>query len=576
MSILDWLVMTGTLAGIVLYGVYKTRQVNSVKSYLLGDRDLKWWTIGLSVMATQASAVTFLSTPGQAYNDGLGFAQFYFGLPIAMVVLCIFVLPIYYRLKVYTAYEYLEGRFDLRVRTLTALLFLLQRGLAAGITIYAPAIVLSAILGWSLSLTIAVIGVVVIFYTVVGGTKAVSVTQKQQMIVILLGMFAAGVVVVYKLPQDLSLGDAIGVAGHLGKLQVVDLHFDLNDRYNIWSALLGGTFLFLSYFGTDQSQVQRYLSGKSLTESRLGLLFNGIFKVPMQFLVLAVGVLVFVFFLFTAPPVHFNSANLDKLRASPYAGQLTELEQRNEAINARNGTATITMVEALRRDDAPAIAAARGDIETTLAQRAEVAGAVDSLIHRYDPELITEDRDYVFITFITRYMPVGLVGLLLAVIFSAAMSSTSSELNALATTSVIDVYRRSLVTDRDDAHYLAASKWLTIGWGVVALSFAAVANLFDNLIQAVNIIGSLFYGVILGIFAVAFFFRRVGGRAVFKAALVGQAFVTATFAASWLGYIDLAFLWLNLIGCVLTIVFALLLEKGDDAARVTIPENDFI
>ena len=571
MKTIDWMVMIGTLTAIVAYGVYKTRQVDNVKSYLLGDRDLKWWTIGLSVMATQASAVTFLSTPGQAYNDGLGFAQFYFGLPIAMVILCIFVLPIYYRLKVYTAYEYLEGRFDLRVRTLTAILFLIQRGLAAGITIYAPAIVLSTILGWKLSITILVIGAVVIFYTVLGGTKAVSVTQKQQMIVILVGMFIAGVVVVLKLPDGLSFGDAIGVAGHLGKLQVVDLEFDLNDRYNIWSALLGGTFLFLSYFGTDQSQVQRYLSGKSLAESRLGLLFNGIFKVPMQFLVLMVGVLVFVFFLFQAPPVHFNSANLDKLRASEYEPELAALEADYAQINEANHAASLRMAEALRADNDPAIAEARTEVESTLARRNDVAVAVDSLIHRLDQDLITEDRDYVFITFITNYLPHGLIGLLLAVIFSAAMSSTSSELNALATTSVIDIYRRSLVTDRDDAHYLAASKWLTIGWGLVALSFAAVADLFDNLIQAVNIIGSLFYGVILGIFVVAFFYRGVGGKAVFRAALLGQAFVTATFVLSYQGIIDLAFLWLNLIGCVLTVVFAVALENSEGSTTLSSP-----
>ncbi len=563
MSTLDWLVMTGTLTAIVVYGIYKTRSIDNVKSYLMGDRDLKWWTIGLSVMATQASAITFLSTPGQAYNDGLGFAQFYFGLPIAMVILCVFVLPIYYRLKIYTAYEYLEGRFDLRVRTLTALLFLIQRGLAAGITIYAPAIILSSILGWSLSVTILLIGVVVVFYTVLGGTKAVSVTQKQQMIVILLGMLAAGVVVMYKLPQGIGFSDAIGVAGHLGKLNIVDLKFDLNDRYNIWSSLLGGTFLFLSYFGTDQSQVQRYLSGKSLTESRLGLLFNGIFKVPMQFLVLMVGILVFVFFLFQPPPVHFNSANLDKLRGSPYGTELTRLEANYADINQRNERATLTMIDALRAEDESAIGAARVEVERTLRERKGVATSVDELITAYDSELITEDRDYIFITFIINYLPAGLVGLLLAVIFSAAMSSSSSELNALATTSVIDIYRRSLVTDKDDAHYLAASKWLTILWGVVALSFAAVANLFDNLIQAVNIIGSLFYGVILGIFAVAFFYKSVGGRAVFRAALIGQAFVALTFVASWLEYIDLAYLWLNLIGCVLTIVFAVLLQRGE-------------
>ena len=574
MTTIDWMVMIGTLATIVVYGVYKTRQVDNVKSYLLGDRDLKWWTIGLSVMATQASAVTFLSTPGQAYHDGLGFAQFYFGLPLAMVILCIFVLPIYYRLKVYTAYEYLEGRFDLRVRTLTAVLFLIQRGLAAGITIYAPAIVLSTILGWSLSVTILVIGAVVIFYTVMGGTKAVSVTQKQQMIVILVGMFIAGVVVVLKLPEGLSFGDAIGVAGHLGKLQVVDLEFNLNDRYNIWSALLGGTFLFLSYFGTDQSQVQRYLSGKSLAESRLGLLFNGIFKVPMQFLVLMVGVLVFVFFLFQAPPVHFNSANLEKLRQSEYEPELVALEAEYARINEANRTASLRMADALRTENEAEITASRAEVETTLARRNDVSASVDTLIHRLDQDLITEDRDYVFITFITHYLPHGLIGLLLAVIFSAAMSSTSSELNALATTSVIDIYRRSLVTDRDDAHYLAASKWLTIGWGLIALCFAAVADLFDNLIQAVNIIGSLFYGVILGIFVVAFFYRGVGGKAVFRAAILGQAFVTATFVLSFQGIIDLAFLWLNLIGCVLTVLFAVALEKSDGSATLSSPLSE--
>ena len=563
--------MTGTLTAIVAYGVYQTRKVNNIKSYLLGDRDLKWWTIGLSVMATQASAITFLSTPGQAYNDGLGFAQFYFGLPIAMVVLCIFVLPIYYRLQVYTAYEYLEGRFDLRVRTLTAILFLVQRGLAAGITIYAPAIILSTILGWSLSLTILIIGVVVIFYTVMGGTKAVSVTQKQQMIVILLGMFAAGVVVVMKLPEGVGFSDAIGVAGHLGKLQVVDLKFDLNDRYNIWSALLGGTFLFLSYFGTDQSQVQRYLSGKSLSESRLGLLFNGIFKVPMQFLVLVVGILVFIFFLFQPPPVHFNSANLDKLRTSEYAPELQQLEADYAEISARSEVATARMVEALRSNDEEAIAGTRVQVEATLDERKQVATAVDALITRYDPELITEDRDYVFITFITSYMPVGLVGLLLAVIFSAAMSSTSSELNALATTSVIDIYKRSLVPERSDQHYFTASKLLTIGWGVVALSFAAVANLFDNLIQAVNIIGSLFYGVILGVFVVAFFFKQVGGKAVFRAAIIGEAFVVATFVCTWLDVFDLAYLWLNLVGCVITVAVAVILQgsSSDEDAVLT-------
>ena len=565
MSTIDWLVMTGTLAAIVAYGVYHTRKVDNVTSYLLGDRDLKWWTIGLSVMATQASAITFLSTPGQAYNSGLGFAQFYFGLPLAMVILCAFVLPIYYRLKVYTAYEYLEGRFDLRVRSLTAVLFLIQRGLAAGITIYAPAIILSSILDWSLNLTIFIIGIVVIFYTVLGGTKAVSVTQRQQMIVILLGMFAAGVVVVYKLPDGVGFTDALNVAGNLNKLELIDFKFDLNDRYNIWSAMLGGTFLFLSYFGTDQSQVQRYLSGKSLSESRLGLLFNGILKVPMQVMVLFIGVMVFVFFLFVAPPVHFNNANLEKVRNSDYATELVELESANYLAATRTNEAAMTLVQALRTEEQGQVATARTQLAQAVAERDALADQVDELIkleaEERGDEAIAEDRDYVFITFIINYLPIGLVGLLLAVIFSAAMSSTSSELNALATTTMVDIYRRSIAPDKSDKHYLWMSKALTIGWGCVALIFATSASLFDNLIQAVNIIGSLFYGVILGVFAVAFFFRNIGAKAVLIAAIVVQILVGITFTLSAFGYIDLAYLWLNLLGCMATILLAYLLQQ---------------
>lgn len=567
MSTIDWLVMTGTLTAIVTYGVMKTRSVDNMKSYLMGDRDLKWWTIGLSVMATQASAITFLSTPGQAYDSGLGFAQFYFGLPIAMVILCVFVLPIYYRLQVYTAYEYLEGRFDVRVRTMTALLFLIQRGLAAGITIYAPAIILSSILGWSLELTIFLIGIVVIFYTVMGGTKAVSVTQKQQMIVILLGMVAAGFVVVNKLPEGIGLSDALNVAGSLGKLEVVDFKFDLNDRYNIWSAMLGGTFLFLSYFGTDQSQVQRYLSGKSLTESRLGLLFNGIFKVPMQFLVLFIGIMVFVFFLFAAPPVHFNTANLEKVRESEYATELVVLEDEYKQLSETTSAASTALVEALRTDDMVRSREAKSALSTAVANRNLVASEVDDLIKSVDTEAITEDRDYVFITFIINYLPIGLVGLLLAVIFSAAMSSTSSELSALATTTLIDIYRRSLFKGKSDAHYFKASKMLTIMWGCVAISFAAVANLFDNLIQAVNIIGSLFYGVILGVFVVAFFFKKIGSKSVLSGALIAEAFVVFTFIATYLEWFELAYLWLNLIGCVLTVVLAWFFSSGSKVVK---------
>ncbi|GJM34043.1 MAG: hypothetical protein DHS20C18_30440 [Saprospiraceae bacterium] len=559
MHTLDWIVMLGTLLSIVAYGVYRTRNINSVQSYLLGDRDLPWWTIGLSIMATQASAITFLSTPGQAYQDGMRFAQFYFGLPVAMVFLAVFVLPLYYRLNVYTAYEYLEGRFDLRTRTLTAILFLVQRGLAAGITIYAPAIILSTILGWSLSITILFIGIIVIFYTVSGGTKAVSVTQKQQMIIILSGMFLAAIILILQLPPDISFGDAVGIAGKLGKLKVVDFEFDLDNRYNFWSGMLGGTFLFLSYFGTDQSQVQRYLSGKSLTESRLGLLFNGILKVPMQFLVLFVGILVFIFFLFNQAPIHFNESNVAKLQGQNYE-QYTELETQHTKLFEDRKDEVFRLLDAINTDDEQAISQSQGRIAEMMQENKAIRLKADELILQANPDAKVEDTDYVFITFVTRYLPIGMVGLLLAVIFSAAMSSTSSELNALATTTVIDLYRRSMVKNRDDKHYLSASKWFTILWGAMALFFAATASLFDNLIQAVNIIGSLFYGVILGIFLVAFFLKKVGGRAVFYGAIIAEFIVATVFILDNLEVIHIAYLWLNLIGCVLCMIFALILQ----------------
>jgi solute:Na+ symporter, SSS family len=570
MSIFDWIIMLGTLFGIVAYGVWKTRHVNTVQSYLRGDNDLPWWAIGLSVMATQASAITFLSTPGQAYEDGMRFAQFYFGLPIAMVILCVFVLPIYYRLKVYTAYEYLEGRFDLKTRTFTAVLFLIQRGLAAGLTIYAPAIILSTILGWSLNLTIFFIGLMVIFYTVAGGTKAVSMTQKQQMIVILSGMFIAALILVFKLPPEVSFGDAVGVAGKMGKLNVVDFEFDLSNRYNFWSGMLGGVFLFLSYFGTDQSQVSRYLGGKSLTESRLGLLFNGILKVPMQFLILFVGILVFMFFQFQQPPIHFNNANLDKLERSEYKAELEGLESQYNTLFLQRQQEVGYLIGALRQDDEVAIDEGRQRLQELMALDRELREEVKGLVLQADPKAKTRDTDYVFITFVIHYLPIGLVGLLLAVIFSAAMSSTSSELNALASTTVVDIYRRSLVPGKSDRHYLRASKAFTLFWGLVALAFAATADLFENLIQAVNIIGSLFYGAILGVFMVAFFMKGVGARAAFIGVVAAEALVLLIF---WLSGQDVwfligdtwrlfkvAYLWLNLIGCLLVMGIAGLLQ----------------
>lgn len=561
MEIVDWIVMGGTLSFIVLYGIWKTRNVNSVRSYLMGDKDLPWWTIGLSIMATQASAITFLSTPGQAYEEGMQFAQFYFGLPIAMVLLAIFVLPIYYKLNIYTAYEYLESRFDLRTRSLTAVLFLLHRGLAAGITIYAPAIILSSILGWPLRSTVFLIGFLVIFYTVAGGTKAVSVTQKQQMIIILSGMIVAGVILVLQFPEGVRFSDAVGVAGKMGKLKVVDFSFNLNNRYTFWSGMLGGTFLFLSYFGADQSQVQRYLSGKSLTESRLGLLFNGILKVPMQFLVLFVGILVFIFFQFQKPPVHFNQANLDKVEGTVYESGLQALDAEYDIVFNQRQEVITGMIGAIRNDDEAAIGNAQNQLTGLNEQEKKIRQEVDELILTVDPDAKTKDTDYVFLTFVMNYLPVGLVGLLLAVIFSAAMSSTSSELNALATTTVIDIYRRSAVKDKTDKHYLNASRGFTILWGGIALFFALTADLFENLIQAVNIIGSLFYGAILGVFVVAFFMKKVKGRAVFFATLITEAIILGLFYLDHLKIIKLAYLWLNPIGCGLVMLFGFILYR---------------
>lgn len=567
MTTLDWLVLFGTLSFIVLYGFWKTRNVRTTESYILGDRELKWYTIGLSIMATQASAITFLSTPGQAFDDGMRFAQFYFGLPIAMVLLCMFVLPIFYRLKVYTAYEYLEQRFDLKTRQFTALLFLMGRGLAAGITIYAPAIILSVILGWNLNWTILLIGVVVIAYTVFGGTTAVSQTQKQQMIIILSGLVVAFVVIVNKLPADVSFGEAVAVAGKMGKLNVVDLEFDLDNKYNIWSALLGGTFLFLSYFGTDQSQVQRYLSGKTLTESRLGLIFNGIFKVPMQFGVLFVGIMVFMFYQFTKPPVHFNPGNMAILENSAdYRDSLATVERQFDEVFQLKQEKIRELIQAMDTDNEVAVATAQSELQVLDRRDHIVRDEVNTLLKNYEsvhPDVSIEqkDTDYVFITFVTTQLPPGLVGLLLAVIFAAAMSSVASELSALASCTTVDFYKRSANPGQPDHHYLSVAKIFTLVLGGAALAFAAGASLFENLIEFVNIVGSLFYGTILGIFVVAFFFRRVGGNAVFLAAIIAELCVVSIFALDYFGIIHIAYLWLNMIGCVLVMMLAVIFEE---------------
>ncbi len=548
--------MLAVLGGIIVYGMWKTRSVSTAKSYLQGDSELGWWTIGLSVMSTQASAITFLSTPGQAYDDGMRFVQFYFGMPIAVILLAVFVLPIYYKLKVYTAYEFLEQRFDLKTRTLAAILFLISRGMAAGVTIAAPSIVLSSIMDWNLPLTIVLMGVVVTVYTVFGGTKAVTVTQKQQMLVILIGMIITGFIIVSKFPKDVSLADGVGVAREMGKMQALDFKWDLSNRYNIWSGMIASVFLFLSYFGADQSQVQRYLSGRSLREGRLGLLFNGFIKIPMQYLILFTGVTVFIFFQFVKPPIHYNRANLGQLEKSEtFRPQLDTLEKRYDAIFQEKQTEVRGLVTALQQEKPSEIEAAKTKVIALNQQEKGLRSEVDTLLLDYAKEsnkkIAPNDRDYVFITFIVNYLPKGMIGLLLAVIFCAAMSSISSELSALATTTVVDVYRRSMFKSGSDGHYLRASKWLTIAWGALVIGFASFILLFENLIQAVNIIGSLLYGTILGIFVVAFAMKRIGGTAVFIAALIGEAVVLAVYFGDKMdGKDDLGFIWLNPIGCL--------------------------
>jgi Na+/proline symporter len=551
---LDWLVLVGTIGFIVAYGTWKTRGVTDMDGYFRGDNTLRWPTIGLSIMATQASAITFLSTPGQAYEDGMRFVQFYFGLPLAMIVISAVFVPIYYRLKVYTAYEYLEHRFDARVRYLGALLFLVQRGLAAGITIYAPAIILSSILGWPLNLTNLAIGLVVIAYTVSGGTRAVSQTQKQQMIVMLAGMAVAAVAIIVRLPDDVSLPAAIKLAGALDRMNVVSFELDPESRYTFWSGITGGFFLALSYFGTDQSQVQRYLSGRSVAESRLGLLFNGMFKVPMQFVILFIGVMVFVFHLFTQPPIFFNAPALEKLEQTAHAPELHVLQGRYDRAFEAQRTAASAYVAALGNGGE---AAAKADLRAASARAEALRAEAKALVAKALPGAETKDADYVFLSFVLGYVPSGLVGLLVAVILCAAMSSTASELAALGATSTIDLYKRLLGRRAPPRHDLLVSKLFTVLWGLVAVSFATFAALLDNLIQAVNILGSIFYGTVLGLFVVAFFVPRVTATPVLFAALVAQAVVIALFLVSELG-----FLWYNVVGCGVVVVLSVLFEAG--------------
>lgn len=566
MNQIDFLVLTLTLLSIVTFGVWKTRGQQNIASYLLGDHKMKWGTIGLSVMATQASAITFISTPGQAYASGMGFVQNYFGLPLALIIVSVFFIPIYYKLKVYTAYEYLERRFDLKTRLLGALLFLIQRGLAAGITIYAPSIILSTILGWDLSFTILGTGMLVIIYTVSGGTQAVSITQKQQMGVIMVGMFVAFGYILYYITDFISLRDAVDVAGILDKTDAIDFDFNFQKRYTIWSGLMAGLVLQLSYFGTDQSQVQRYLGGKNVKESRMGLMFNAILKIPMELFILFIGVMVYVFYIFFTPPIHFNDQSLEVLRESSANDQLITIENSYNDLIFERKNLTLSYTE---EENATKKLKFKDNLISIDAQQEVMRNEVKNLINEVDPELATKDSDYVFLTFILNYLPHGFIGLLIAVILSASMSSTSSELNSLASTSTVDLYQRIIKREDTDKSYLVASKWITFIWGILAIIFAFVANDSENLIETVNIIGSVFYGTILGIFLVAFFIKRVQGNAVFTAAIVAESVVMSCHFLNVNGYFSIGYLWYNAIGVLLTVVFAWLFSFMQEKPRAT-------
>jgi len=555
MEIIDWVILTATLIFIVAYGIYQTRKNSGVEDYIRGGNTSKWWTVGLSVMATQASAITFLSTTGQGFYSGMGFVQFYFGLPIAMVIICLVFIPIYHKLKVYTAYEFLESRFDLKTRTLAAVLFLIQRSLAAGITIYAPAIILSAALNWNLTVLNIVIGIIVIMYTVSGGTKAVSVTQKQQMAVIFLGMFVAFFIILNKLPEQVTFTKALSLAGVNGKMNLLDFSFDFNNRYTVWSGLIGGTFLMLSYFGTDQSQVQRYLSGKNIREMQMGLLFNGALKIPMQFFILLVGIMVFVFYQFNPAPLNFNPMAEKAVKNSAYAAEYQNIETQLNAIQHSKKEASLQFAN---NNNANGVAT---QLQEYSSQDLALRTKAKTIIEKAAPEEEKNDKDYVFIHFILNNLPNGLIGLLLAVILSAAMSSTASELNALGSTTAIDLYKRNMPIQKEGIHLVKMTKIFTLLWGILAIFVACFASLFENLIQLVNIIGSIFYGNILGIFLLAFFIRYVKSNAVFIAAIITQIIVMTAYGLIHFNIISLPFLWLNVLGCLLVMVLAIIIQK---------------
>jgi SSS family transporter len=555
MSLIDWIVLLLTLLGIAVYGIYKSRGTKNIEGYLLADRKLPWYHVGFSVMATQASAITFLSAPGQAFSDGMRFVQFYFGLPLAMVVLCITFIPAFHKLNVYTAYEYLEKRFDLKTRSLTAFLFLLQRGLSTGITIYAPAIVLSTILKIDITYTTVLMGGIVILYTISGGTRAVSFTQLFQMAVIFSGLIVAAIMVVYKLPYEVSFSDSLHIAGSLGKMNLIETTFDWNNRYNIWSGIIGGFFLQLSYFGTDQSQVGRYLTGSSVTQSRLGLVMNGLIKIPMQFFILMIGILVFTFYQYHEPPIFFNPVETSKIEQSEYNTDFQKIKNDYSILHQEKLASLNGFVKALHNDDQAQITTAKINLNHAEQKLQACRKGATDLMLKHNPKADVNDSNYVFLTFVMNFLPVGMIGLIIAIIFLASMGSTASGLNSLAGTFIVDFYKRIIKKDNQEINYLKASRWATALWGAFCIVVALYASRLGNLIEAVNILGSLFYGTILGIFLVAFYVKHVQSQAVFIAACIAEVFIII----AW--QMDLtAFLWLNVLGCLLVVVIAILLQ----------------
>ncbi len=555
MNLLDFVVLFGSMLAIAAYGTWHTRRHRDLNHYLKGDANIGWLTIGISVAATQASAITFISTPGQGYESGLDFVQNYFGMPLALILVAAVFLPIYRRLNVYTAYEFLGRRFDSKTRLLGAGLFLLQRGLAAGITIYAPAIILSTALGWRLDLTIIFSGLLVIVYTVVGGSRAVSLTQKYQMSIIFCGIVAAFVILLIKLPASFS--DALTVAGGFKKLNAVSFSLDLQKRYTFWTGLLGGFFLSLSYFGTDQSQVQRYLSGSSLRESRLGLMFNAALKIPMQFFILLLGVIVFVFYQFEPQPVFFNQSAWNQAVQHDPDGKLQTLQQEFDAAHAQKEHLIHQWLDAKHIGDHTTEATAKAQALAVLDKSNALRDEARTLVQKVNPAAKGNDSDYVLVTFILNYLPHGLIGLLLAAFFAAALQSKSAELNALGSTTTIDFYRHVIKRDASDAHCLIATKWFTLLWGLVALAFALFAHLQENLIQAINIVGSVFYGVVLAIFLIAFFLKHIGGTAIFWAALTSQILVLVLYH-----FLGISYLWYNFIGPAACILLSLIIQAA--------------